>query len=368
MLRNQQQTMDTDLSASAYDSALAGVEDAKRLLLKYNDCKRSTSPTPAPEVGECVRIESAVEDDGGKCTAVSRGLHSNTTEEVKIRLNPTDQSGNSMDQAYTCATVRYTSKEILGSVNSGTSKLIVVDSGAAGSDIRKLKISWFKKKADSLDGSSSFKFPSNPVGELPMGGGSGEPWSEDSSRTPPMLRTQIIQHGSSISADDFNFDTSPGNSNSTSTLFLYPSETALPVDIHASAEDIRTLREASRKNSIPSHCSEDSYEGGGFACSVTIIPKKENLKKLYLQLGAIYGDTDYMIEAIDSTGKPISVVAPAVDVTGRANDMFRRVEARIDLSAGNYPLATIDVNGDLCKDFSVSDNANDYRNNPECEP
>ena len=50
-------TVNTDLSKSAYDSAMAGVEDAKIAILKYHDClSQGYTPNANSSVGSCQRI------------------------------------------------------------------------------------------------------------------------------------------------------------------------------------------------------------------------------------------------------------------------------------------------------------------------
>ena len=49
-------------------------------------------------------------------------------------------------------------------------------------------------------------------------------------------------------------------------------------------------------------------------------------------------------------------IQPSIDSTGRAGDVFRRVDARVDMTgaiSNAYPRATIDVTEKLCKDFSI---------------
>ncbi len=59
-------------------------------------------------------------------------------------------------------------------------------------------------------------------------------------------------------------------------------------------------------------------------------------------------------------------VQPVIDVTGRANNMFRRVLARVELSGSFvYPEAAVDMKNDLCKNFSVTDTS--YTPNT-CDP
>ena len=47
MLSNIMSSTNYDLSQSAYDSSLAGIEDAKIMLLKFNNCAAHSNPSLA---------------------------------------------------------------------------------------------------------------------------------------------------------------------------------------------------------------------------------------------------------------------------------------------------------------------------------
>ena len=63
MLSEAVQTTNYDLSQSAYDSALAGVEDAKVALLKYHECLSSGTTTGSLTAtpGSCSYIVAAMQ-------------------------------------------------------------------------------------------------------------------------------------------------------------------------------------------------------------------------------------------------------------------------------------------------------------------
>ena len=60
MITATDDTTNNDLSQSAYDSALAGIEDAKIALMKYHDCINA-GYTAVPTGNECQKVISAMQ-------------------------------------------------------------------------------------------------------------------------------------------------------------------------------------------------------------------------------------------------------------------------------------------------------------------
>jgi Tfp pilus assembly protein PilX len=361
MLRTQQQASNADLSNSAYDAALAGVEDAKRLLLIYRQCQRTgdTSSTPCQHANAA--LSPAPGGAGGQlCNTNKKGLYGLTDfNEVLVQRSQIpgqDNTSVDLDQAYTCVTIDFTSPDLKGSLADGESRLIPIETDG-GVAFNKIKISWFKKAQDSTDALN-----------LPLSTTLPKHTSDDwPAARPPVMRTQLIQVGNTFSADQFDQDGGSNQSN-TNTLFLYPSSAGLSSASYPPfTTDNRTGVNAP-KSPYATRCSPANYVGNDYACQTTIDmpePIGGARKNFYLQLSALYNAADFKIELL-SGATAVEVVGPVVDSTGRANDLFRRVQARIDF-AGEYAKAAIDIEGNLCKDFSVTDKDTDFIQN-SCTP
>lgn len=119
----------------------------------------------------------------------------------------------------------------------------------------------------------------------------------------------------------------------------------------------------------------NNFSLGEYACSVTIsLPDPINgsaaVRNAFLRLSALYNGTHYKVQ-LSKTGSLVEFdrVQPEVDSTGRANDMFRRVKSRIEFKSDFiYPEAAIDLEGDLCKSFIITDQNSDYSNSATCAP
>lgn len=356
MVKDQEQATTSDLSQSAYDSAQAGVEDAKRLLLLDQACKNGSAASGV----NCAAIAAALTPGAGQrqtdCdTLPQSGLVTQTNNETIIQQNAGDSD---LDQAYTCVKIARDTEDYLGELEVNESAVVPLSSSEEFTDV---ELSWFSEKdISSITNDPTVGFPSTGTNvELPR---VGTRWQYN---YPALMRAQLIQLGEEFTLDEF--DEESGNAN---TLFLYPS--AVGATQKAFASDARRAPGGAPQ---PIRC-RSSLAGGGYACTVSIeLPPpadgETNNRNAYLRLSALYNKAHFSLRLTNSSGGEVrfSNVQPEVDSTGRANNLFRRVVSRIELRGEfEYPDVVLDLTGDLCKNFSVTTETSDYKNSSTCTP
>ena len=174
--------------------------------------------------------------------------------------------------------------------------------------------------------------------------------------------------GGSFKLSDFD-DSQAGNKSNANTLFLYPSATGL------ANEDFALDARRSPTNTPHQVKCNTSFVDGEYACQATIklpSPIDGNVtdRNAYLRLTALYNGAHYRVR-LKNGGNYIQFnqVQPLVDSTGRADDIFRRIQARIELTGDfTYPEAAVDMQGNLCKNFTITDVDSGYKGSATCTP
>lgn len=360
MIKDQKQATSSDLSQSAYDSAQAGVEDAKRLLLLDQACRNGTAGSSV----NCTTITNALTPVAGQsettCDTLSKaGIVSGTTDETIIQQSAGDNASK-LDQAYTCVKVVVNTDDYKGQIDVNQSDIIPI-SGA--SDFDRVELSWFSRDdLSSTSTSMDVDFPSAAGSvELPA---VGTTWKQSS---PALMRAQLMQLGGGFKLSDFD-DSQSGKSNA-NTLFLYPTSAGLSEKSFALDGRKDPLNAPQLIDCKPSFVSAE------YSCKVDLIlpgPIDGNVsqRNAFLRLSSLYNGSHYSLKLKNgTTDVKFNGVQPQVDSTGRANDMFRRVKARIELKGDfTYPEAAIDLEGNLCKNFTVTDKEDGFAGTSTCTP
>jgi Tfp pilus assembly protein PilX len=359
MVNDQNQAINNDLSQSAYDSAQAGVEDAKRALLRYQSVCQ-TQGTAACEL----LAQQLSTDDCNQALRVGDVVPSNgdVTSEVPIQQS-TNTNDDILDQAYTCVTIDIETPDYIGSLSANQSKLIplIGKAGDGSTTFDRVTLEWFS--LEDIASGSGTEVSLYRVSETPL------PLREQSSwpaNRPAMMRASLMQHGTSFTLEDFDY--SNGASSNGNTLFLYPTSPNAS-STHPFSRDSR--RGTSTENT-PADIAADtplgvqcqsSLSAGGYSCRTTLLlpePINGGERTAYLRLTALYNASHYRVTLANvATDVNFNGVQPEIDSTGRANDLFRRVVSRVDLVDTNFPLpnGALELSGNLCKDFSVTDTA-----------
>ena len=374
-----------DLSQSAYDSALAGVEDARRAYYKYLDCKSKDKSGLNDE--SCPSIEAIVE---GKedCDMVKNLLYADQSGEI-VEIKESNIAGNNMAQAYTCVEMKSKLSDYRSSL-SPASQLKTIRpkfDGANASDIKGVRISWGSKTDGQVwadngitnDGRIEYKDSANP----------------------PVIFFGLVQTGDSF--DLASFERTIGDRTNRGMLYLVPKTNWQSVGGGQYKKIENGLIGASEllksndkvKENLPYLIRCDG-ETSDFICSVEIdlpspIGDQRNNDSFMVVVGMPYGNikTDFALEFLckddsscmvpevykvsdepETTEKVyLDGVQVEIDSTGRANDLYRRVKVRLE-EESDYPLSvmgplelfgnngTSDNNATLQKEMTVTSEYN----------
>ncbi len=371
ILREQREASNNDLSVSAYDSALAGVEDAKRAIIRYN---KGCGPAGTASASTCNTWRQALT----KCNSNNVILYGTASGDFSERRISTASRASELelDQAYTCVKTSLNNPNYIGEVRDGEHEIFELRGEGAFSTVR---ISWFSQK-DVQEGNEGrpasqlnrVNYPSTTASNTPLPYNNSNTWPANQ---PPVLRTQFFQTPSSFSLEEFDVDNPEAGLSNTNTVFMYPIRGSAAATNEGVLQEIAP-RFYSDANPWAVLCAQTVTQADGYACTATLRlpgPMRGTQAQAYLALKPLYNKTDFKVELINDAGEIVNFmgVQPLVDSTGRANDIFRRVEARLQLSSDSgsslAPTSAVETSGSFCKTFSVTDSDDGYGSG-DCDP
>lgn len=339
MITDQQRATDNDLSQSAYDAALAGVEDAKRVVR-------------AAQAGNPLAIRVLSQPAHCNMVAQSGVVNGSTSGETIIQTGT--RAGKSFGQAYTCVKIHPNSPDFIYKALEDKSQIVPL---RATRDFNKIIIEWYKRddESNSNMGQAANVNRNVSLNNLPQ----KSKWVTDSgtNNVPPLMRAQLINPGAST-PDLLSQLDKTGN-----TFFLWPRVMATspvsPTNLSTALPRATDGRHTSNQPSTVS-CSRVFEFSNEYSCRAIIdvgVISRADSASAFLRLNSIYKGSSVRVVLQNSSGDTVEFegVQPVVDSTGRAADLFRRVEARLRIGDDfKYPDNAVELLNNLCKDFIVS--------------
>lgn len=388
MLNESIGASNSDLSQSAYDAALAGIEDAKTAIVMYNICIR----TGAEKVGgrDCnVTIEKMNEGlKSGGCDAISNILGDTATQgeggEVPLTSNSDNNSSNNDDdlgQAYTCVTISNDAANYQSVLNSDArSRVVPVSTSGENQEVSAILLEWYSSAVNSE--ANNAKYMENYYSDLSSSGftplgprsvAAGNPKEE----TLPILAFEFFQTDNNFTMASLDLNNEYNTGTNHAMVTFYPSSSA---EAGAQGTPIlaRDILAASDKNSQSTGAKLVSCQyNSGYRCRAIIeLPAtygndKQNVlsyqktksehpraaNTFLLRVSLPYGtpQTDFAItlfKTFDEDKKEgrdkadFAGTQYIVDSTGRASTLYRRVAARIEANpTAIYPEYAVQVSG-----------------------
>lgn len=382
ILSEVEQSSDDDLSQSAYDAALAGVEDAKVIVNKYFNCLNAHGDNTALCDQYNVFINDTNCEDG---FPLAQKLY-NVNGEVKIQETQGGAANDTAaDQAYTCVIISDVTQDYRGVLTSDTrTRVVPIGVNATGSSnsfdrpVAKVRFSWYSELNQGTNNNSNnntFRYLRDD-NKLAI---------SDNKTVPPTIQLNFIKTGSSINLSEFRTENNTQNTIDSTMVFIPATSTSNGNGVSEGNNDGKNpLRIIMGDGAIKSNGNAANGADGAsnthspytlkcssqqeFACVVDLDVSSilSNGDNAFLVVSLPYGDslTDFSVALLDSTGTPINFrgVQVNVDSTGRTNQLLRRVETRLDPADLYFPypqfaLETTDDDEDsIRKNFWITSN------------
>lgn len=336
MTSGSRRTANMDLSQSAYDSAVAGIEDAKIALLKYHECisqgySANKNGNSCEKIIYIIRTSIENQDCDGVSDALNRFKSTDKATVVREAKGAgKDKNADDMKQAYTCIKISEETPDYRSTLSQDNRTRIVPIRSSSLDQINNIKVSWFSKENQNK----------TPAKYMP----SSSKFSQKSNFAPPVVAFQFFQNKQHFSLDQAVI--SQGIRSNRGLLVLKPIKGSGNNNISLNSA-VKSNDKASTNNSHEIRCNDSA--SGDFFCHATIsLPepiggKPLNVGSSFIRLSLPYGepDTDFSISLCGDTGchniYGFAGVQAMVDSTGRANDLYRRIESRIEMVDIFYP-------------------------------
>lgn len=409
MISEVTRSSNDDLSQSAYDAALAGVEDAKLAYANYQRCMSTnksyiTNPPTSTDGSDSVNCQNIVYwMNHGDCDMVAKMLgRGHEGEQGVFITETTGNSGISMQQYYTCvkmATILDDYRANLTMDNNARVVKVQFANSKTAKDVASVKLSWYMINETETTNFSNLQTLANGAPSRVA----FYPADERRPATPPSIVMQLIQTadqfslgGSRSTPDASSYSSmgdrginvsemglngiSQGEATDRATMFFTPAgcngggcddnmvkEFASKTvsgnykgvyDATRGSDGENYLRKADvaatnnqygTNEPFAVYCNEKSAD---FACSVRVqLPDPvtgggdnaggRNDDTFMFLVTLPYGepDTDFSLQFYDNAGNVLQIADTQVtiDSTGRANDLYRRVETRLEPTDTAFP-------------------------------
>lgn len=232
--------------------------------------------------------------------------------------------------AYTCVLVNPTVDSISTTANTQGSTVVpidTVDSSGVSQTATSLKFSW-----SPPDGVTASTSNCQATSTFPVSAGYICPFG--------LLRVDLFKvDGASI--------TSASNlAGSTATLYLKPTNPS-----GGGTQGIGAF------NTSKAYIVNASYASGMYSATINFTAAAAQSAHYYARITTLYKDAAHVyIDGVNSAGNSYFANAQAtVDVTGRAQDVLRRVQVRVPLQqyGSQIPGAAVRSGADVCKRFAI---------------